>query len=339
MDALLELLGSLARLVDSLTDLVTDSPWTYLLILALAAFDAVLPILPGESVVLVAAVLAGAGRLDLLSVALAAGVGAFLGDNLAYAVGRLAGRPLVLRLMRGREERLHEVAAQFEARGGSLIVVGRFVPGGRTAVAIGAGVLHYPWPRYALFASAAAALWALQASVPGYVGGVLFADRPWLGLLIGAALAIALALAIELVRRRRLASEARARAGAASGPPGPRLDASRVASLGPAGPPHRQGEDDEADAGPGAHRGGGQPELADPQEVTDPRPEGLAQESAQAGRAQHGQDMPSAAPADEQVRGGVEGAHEDGQDETRAQDGLERVAGHRPTRRPRRSDA
>ncbi|CAN5692988.1 hypothetical protein BH23CHL8_BH23CHL8_30770 [soil metagenome] len=267
MDTVIELVSSVTSLVDSLADLVTDSPWTYLVVLALAAFDALLPILPGESVVLVAAVLAGSGRLDIYAVILAAGVGAFLGDNLAYWVGRLAGRPLVLRFLRGRAERLDWVEAQFQERGGSLILVGRFVPGGRTVVGIGAGVVHHPWPRYLAFDALAVSLWAFQAAIPGYLGGMLFADRPWLGLLIGVGLALAIMLAIQLVRRIRRRGSSGSREPEARAPSGSLATGADIAPVtvrSPAARPDGEHEKNEADAAPGAHRRPDEPELTDP---------------------------------------------------------------------------
>ena len=43
---------------DSIAHVVSGSPWTYVLLLAVVAGDAVLPVLPGETMVIAAAVLA-----------------------------------------------------------------------------------------------------------------------------------------------------------------------------------------------------------------------------------------------------------------------------------------
>ena len=145
MDLISDLLAALDSLTQTLAGMLTDSPLTYLLVFGLVALDVLLPILPAEASVLIAAVLAGTGQLSLAWVIVAATLGAFVGDNVAYWIGRTAGRPLVERILRGNAERLQQVGAQFHDRGGSFIIIGRFVPGGRTAVSIGAGVLHYPW--------------------------------------------------------------------------------------------------------------------------------------------------------------------------------------------------
>ena len=79
MDQLAELFNSLTQFIDSLSQLVTDSPTTYVVIFALAAFDVIFPLLPAEASVTAAAVLAGQGKLSIAGVVAAAGLGAFIG--------------------------------------------------------------------------------------------------------------------------------------------------------------------------------------------------------------------------------------------------------------------
>lgn len=203
MEALTEILAWATELIDSLTEIVTDSPLTYVIIFALAAIDVVFPLLPAEAIITTAAVLAGTGQLNIVWVMIAAGLGAFLGDNVAYWIGRAAGRPLFERVLRDRSGQLDTAADQFHQRGGAFIIVGRFVPGGRTVVAIGAGVLHFPWLKFILYDAVAAVIWAFQAALPGYIGGVLVADRPWLALLIGFGLSILVAAGMALFQRNR----------------------------------------------------------------------------------------------------------------------------------------
>lgn len=203
MDTILDLLARVTELIDSLTALVTDSPVTYLIILAMAAVDVILPIIPAEATVTAAAVLAGQGQLNVVWVMIAAGLGAFIGDNVAYWIGRAAGRPLVERVLRGNTAQLEVVQEQFDRRGGIFVIIGRFIPGGRTAVAIGAGVLHFSWPQFLLYDAAAAVIWSLQAALPGYIGGSLIQDQPWLAMIIGFALSALLAGSIYLIQRWR----------------------------------------------------------------------------------------------------------------------------------------
>lgn len=208
MDLLTELLTWATGVIDSLTLLVTDSPLTYLLIFAMAAIDVLAPIVPAEAIVTSAAVLAGQGTLNIAWVMVAAGLGAFVGDNTAYWIGRAAGRPLVERILRGDTRKLRAVKEQFDRRGAVIVILGRFIPGGRTTVAVGAGVLHVGWPRFAAYDAAAAVIWGFQAALPGFVGGVLIQDQPWLAMVFGFGLSVLLAGGIALVQRRREGSRA-----------------------------------------------------------------------------------------------------------------------------------
>src|SRR4029453_10064892 len=90
--------------LDSLVDLVSASPWTYAVILAIAAIDALVPLVPSEATVIAAGVLAGAGELELGLVIAAGAAGAFTGDTAAYWLGRRLDYridPLVFRGAKG----------------------------------------------------------------------------------------------------------------------------------------------------------------------------------------------------------------------------------------------
>src|SRR5215510_13512236 len=61
--------------------------WFLIIIFAIAFLDSVIPIVPGETMVIIGGVAAGQGEQSLLLVILAGASGAFLGDNTAYLVG------------------------------------------------------------------------------------------------------------------------------------------------------------------------------------------------------------------------------------------------------------
>jgi membrane protein DedA with SNARE-associated domain len=144
----------------------------------------------------------------------AAAAGAFLGDNSAYWIGRRFGRRVSERFFSGGKSRKRIAWAeqQLSERGGELIAIGRFIPGGRTAVTLSAGTLEFPWRRFVLFDAVAAVGWALYASLLGYFGGRAFEHAPWKGLLLALGIAFAVAGTVELarwlVKRRRLAQAA-----------------------------------------------------------------------------------------------------------------------------------
>jgi membrane protein DedA with SNARE-associated domain len=181
---------SLTNAFDSLTNLVSDSPWTYLLIFGLAALDVLFPVVPSETVVILAGVLAGTGHLSIELVFLAAALGALVGDNTGYWIGRTAGSSLVDRFLKGdKRAKVDTAAGQVQERGGYFVVIGRFVPGGRSMVVFACGILHYPWGKFVFWDAIASVIWAGQASLAGYFGGRVFEDNPWLGLIVGFGLA------------------------------------------------------------------------------------------------------------------------------------------------------
>jgi membrane-associated protein len=193
---------------DSVLELVSASPWTYAVVLGVAALDAVLPLVPSETTVISAGVLAGAGDLQLGLVIAAGAAGAYAGDSSAYLIGRRADERLKRTLFRGDKGARREAWAEgmLERHGGPLIFGARFVPGGRTATTVSAGVLRMRWARFAAFAAAAALGWASYAALMGYIGGRAFEHNPLWGLLVGFGLAALTFLAVEVARRIRTRS-------------------------------------------------------------------------------------------------------------------------------------
>jgi membrane protein DedA with SNARE-associated domain len=199
---------------DSLVDAVSDSSWTYLVLFAFAFGDVLFPLIPSETAVITAGVLAGVGDLELPLIILSAALGAILGDNTAYLIGRQLKEFVRRRLFRGEKRRhLDRAEAALRDRGGSLIIIGRFIPGGRSAVCFAAGALQYPWPRFLAFDVAAGFLWACYAALIGYIGGEAFEESPLKAILVALGIAFGIAAAIEGVRwwRRRQARELQAR--------------------------------------------------------------------------------------------------------------------------------
>src|ERR1051326_7456857 len=121
-------------MTQALIDLLS-TPWSYPVIFGIAALDAVVPVVPSEPLAITGGVLAGLGELHLGTVIGAAAVGAFVGDSSAYLLGRKSGPPARERLFRGRRARraLGWAEEQLAERGSYLILIARFVPGGRTA--------------------------------------------------------------------------------------------------------------------------------------------------------------------------------------------------------------
>jgi membrane-associated protein len=186
-----------------LTSEVSNNPVTYLIVFGAAATDVLLPVIPSETIVIAASVLAGQGELLIWLIVPAAALGAFLGDNVSYWLGRRLGDPVARRFFGGEKARarLDWAEAAIRKRGVFLIVIGRFIPGGRTATTFAAGTLEMPYRRFLLADAAAAIVWAVYVSMLGYLGGASFEDNLWLPLLIALAVATLVAVAAEAWRR------------------------------------------------------------------------------------------------------------------------------------------
>jgi membrane-associated protein len=193
------------------TDLVANaSGWAYAILFVLAFLDALVPIVPSETSVITAGVVASACDLSLPLVILFAAAGAFAGDNTSYFVGARYGTRINERFFQSEKAkgRIAWAQRQVEERGGELIVIARFIPGGRTVVTLSAGTLGYPWRRFVVFDAIAASIWAIYAALLGYIGGHAFEEQPWKGLLLAFAIAFAFTGGVELFRwwkRRRSA--------------------------------------------------------------------------------------------------------------------------------------
>jgi membrane protein DedA with SNARE-associated domain len=189
------------------TQLVADaSGWAYAIIFVFAFLDALIPIVPSETAVITAGVVAASGDLSLGLIIPAAAAGAFLGDNTGYFIGHRWGARASERFFTGdkAKHRLDWAEEQLDERGGQLIVVARFIPGGRTAVALSAGTLGYRWRRFVIYDLIATLIWASYSALLGYYGGKTF-ESFW-GLALALLTAFALAGSTELVRwllRRR----------------------------------------------------------------------------------------------------------------------------------------
>jgi membrane-associated protein len=192
--------------VNALASLHAGSPVSYLIALLIPALDAILPILPSETAIIALGV-ATAGSADpriALLVGCAA-VGAFMGDNLCYLLGRRFGPRVERRFFAGEKgaRRREWAERSLERFGTQLIVVCRFIPGGRTAVTLCCGLIGYPRRRFVTATAVAAVIWALYAFFIGRLGGKAFEDKPWAGLLIAFGATMAVTGLVEGIRRLR----------------------------------------------------------------------------------------------------------------------------------------
>jgi len=152
----------------------TLNQFGYLAVLGLVLIEDFGVPVPGETILILAAVYAGTGRLNVALVALLGFCGAVIGDNLGFAIGHFGGRQLAERYGRYiflTPERLDKATSFFERHGGKIIIVARFIEGLRQANGIIAGTTGMHWRRFLIFNAIGAALWVAVWTSVGYFSG------------------------------------------------------------------------------------------------------------------------------------------------------------------------
>jgi len=169
--------------------------------------------IPGETILLAAGFFAALGHFHLALVMAVACLGAVLGDNAGYFIGRKLGRAALLRYGRYvglTPKRLTMFESFFERHGDKTILVARFITGLRVFAALLAGAAHMRWPRFALYNFLGAVLWSIAITLAGYFFGHSWhlLER-WVGGIGAGALAavIVAGVVIFLVRQRKRASQ------------------------------------------------------------------------------------------------------------------------------------
>lgn len=164
--------------------------------------------LPGETAVVSAAAFASRGSLSIVGVAIAATIGTLLGGSGGYWIGRVGGRPLLLRyerIIRIDARKLARAEAYFARHGVKTVFFARFVALLRIFGSLFAGVAHMPFATFTIVNLAGGALWAATFSALGYTFGrnlPLLEDR--LGeISIGLSVIIAVAVIWYWLRSRR----------------------------------------------------------------------------------------------------------------------------------------
>ena len=192
---------------ESIVNAVSGSDWSYLIVFAIAMLDAFFPIVPSEATAIAAGVVAaGEGGLRGELVILCAALGAFVGDNISFGIGHFLGARVERRFFSGEkaQKRLKWAQKTLDERGGYLIVVARFIPGGRTVTTFTAGFVEtFPWRRFLVLDAIAGAIWGSYTVLLGYFGGRSFEEQPWKGLLLAFAIALAVTGVVEAVRYLR----------------------------------------------------------------------------------------------------------------------------------------
>ncbi|HET6531921.1 MAG TPA: DedA family protein [Actinoplanes sp.] len=247
-------------MTDLLTALATPA-WIYLALFAFLVVDAMVPVVPIQALMITSGALTVYGGLDLPLVIAVGALGMFLGDSIGFVLGRTTagqvGNPWLssrLAALRRRfapkqddpdqgPSKTRRAAERFTRglrRPGPLVLLlCRFVPGGRMAAGYHAGRNRYPIKLFVTYDGGAALAWATYGGLVGHVGGTAITQSAWRLFAIAATAAVIFGTSgwiLALFGGRKEADEAAVSAGDAADT-GPATTGARAASAG--GPPPR----------------------------------------------------------------------------------------------------
>jgi membrane protein DedA with SNARE-associated domain len=163
---------------------------------------------PGEIMLIAAAVFAGAGQMNIAVVFLVAVLAAVIGDNVGFVVGHFGGRPVAERFGRYvflTPERLDRAENYFNRHGGKIVTAARFIDGLRQINGLLAGIVGMHWLKFLGYNALGAVLWVGAWCAAGYFAGEHIAEiydtfERYKWYVVGAA---AVVIAIVITRRVR----------------------------------------------------------------------------------------------------------------------------------------
>ncbi len=179
----------------------TLQPMDPLLLTTLCSLDGVLPMIPSEPVVLASGTFARTGGTSVVAVVVAAALGVFIGDHLAYGLSRSVVGPRLISRSRRVSRAVAKAARRLDRRAGLLIVASRFLPGGRVTMNLACGTAGVPLRRFSPASAVAALAWAAYTVGLGYAGGAAFAENPLLGVGVGLGLSFVFGAAAKVMAK------------------------------------------------------------------------------------------------------------------------------------------
>ncbi|SEL95020.1 DedA family protein [Nonomuraea pusilla] len=199
--------------------------WLYVAVALVIGFESLGIPLPGEIVLVSAAILSAKGVVSPVWVGVCASAGAIVGDSAGYAIGRKGGRPLFTRLGRRfpkhfGDRHVAKAEAYFQRFGMWAVFVGRFIALLRILAGPLAGALRMPYWKFVVANVLGGIVWAGgTTAVVFYLG--LVAEKwlkgfSWVGLVV--AVLFGIGTTLYLKRRAALALDERDLEGVVRGP-------------------------------------------------------------------------------------------------------------------------
>lgn len=153
--------------------------WGYLAVAGMIGVESFGVPAPGQTIMVAAAIYAGAGRLNIVGVAAIAFVAAVMGDNIGYWIGVRGGRKVAHKYGKYvflTPERLERAERFFARRGNRIVLVARFIDGIRQFNGVIAGITAMPWRTFLLYNALGAFLWVGWWTTIAYVLGTHLVD-------------------------------------------------------------------------------------------------------------------------------------------------------------------
>ena len=184
---------------------VVSSSWGYLLPAIIGLESMGIPS-PGETALVLAAVLASQGKLEIWLVILIGVCSAIVGDNIGYLCGRRFGRNVFTApgpFMHHRIRAIRVGDKFFERHGPKAVFVGRWIALVRFATAWLAGINRMPFKQFFFWNALGGITWGVTYGLVGYYGGQAAASVLAEAGIVGFALLLILPLVIYLIIKRR----------------------------------------------------------------------------------------------------------------------------------------
>jgi membrane protein DedA with SNARE-associated domain len=176
---------------------------------------------PGETALILAAVLASEGKLQIWLVIVIACASAIVGDNIGYWLGRLIGREVLEAPGPFQKRRVRLIAIGqhfFDKHGGKAVFFARWIALVRIAAAWFAGIEEMRFLEFFLWNALGGITWATTYGLVGYFGGKGAADAiTHYGVIAAIVLGVAIVVVLIAmrIRERRVGRKAEAAGDAA----------------------------------------------------------------------------------------------------------------------------
>jgi membrane-associated protein len=181
--------------------LSAEGPWLYVVVILLVIADAFLVVLPSETVVVALGSLAfSTGAPNIAGLLAVAAVGAIIGDNLCYLIGRSIGTDRFRWMRRPRIHAAFGYARRaLTRRPASVILTARYIPFARIAVNLTAGATGFSYRTYLPLTLIAGTSWAVYNCFIGALFGTWLAAYPVVAVIVSVVVAISLGVAIDVL--------------------------------------------------------------------------------------------------------------------------------------------